>query len=148
MASRGGVVFAFRHVKGPPSCGPNSSFSIRRILDLPEENVEECASSSSNSSPAENCSVSFSFIPRAVLPMVHHYGDNVPCSGLIDWQEFGLKPYTHDWGYGPFPFSDQGFPLGKPNHVVVFDVHVIPSAERQRNVQFSFLAMFLESRVN
>ena len=113
MASRGGAVSAFRHVKGPPSCGPNGSFSIKRILDLPEENVEECASSSSNSSPAESCTVSFPLIPRAVRPMVHHYGDNVPCSGLIDWQEFGLKPYSHNWSYGLFPFREQGFHLGK-----------------------------------
>ena len=34
------------------------------------------------------------------------------------------------------------------NRVVVSDVHVMPSAERQRNVQFSFLALFFVSRVN
>ena len=114
MASRGGTLSAFHQVN-PPSCGPNSSFSIRRILDLPEESAEECAPSSSNSSPAESSPVSLPLVPRVVRPMVlGHYGDqNAPRNGLTHWSEFGLTPYAHHWGYGAVPFREQGFPLGE-----------------------------------
>ena len=106
---------AFHHVGhvNPPSCGPNSCFSIRRILDLPEESVDERSYCSSNSPLGESCTVCVpAVLPRKVLPMVSHHGDNVSCRGLINWQQFPLAAYSH-WSYGTFSLNNQGFPLGK-----------------------------------
>ena len=115
MASRGSTIAAFHHVGhvNPPSCGPNSSFSIRRILDLPEESADDCSYCSSNSPLAESCTVSVpAVLPRKVLPMVYHHGDNVSCRGLINWQQFPLTPNSY-WSYETFSLNNQGFPLGK-----------------------------------
>jgi len=115
MASRGGAISAFHHVGhvNLPSCGPNSCFSIRRILDLPEESVDERSYCSSNSPLSESCTVSVpAVLPRKVLPVVSHHGDNVSCRGLINWQQFPLTAYSH-WSYGTFSLNNQGFPLGK-----------------------------------
>ena len=112
MASRGGTFSSFHHIN-LPSCGPNSSFSIRRLLDLPEESAEESSPSAANSSPTENCSRALPLVPRVVRPIVHNHSDSGPRSGLVNWQDFGLTPYTHHWACGTFPFRDQRFPLGK-----------------------------------
>ena len=113
MASRGGTFSVLYHVN-PPSFEPNKSFSIRSILDLPEDSAEERTVSSSNSSPVESCSISpLQLVPRVVRPMVHHHGDHVPPSGLMNWQNFGVTPYSPHWSYGALPFRDQVFPLGE-----------------------------------
>ena len=116
MASRGGAISAFHHVGhvNPPSCGPNSCFSIRQILDLSEESADERSYCSSNSPLAESCTVSLpAVLPRKVLPMVYpDHGDNVSCRGLINWQQFPLAPYSH-WSYGSLSLNNQGFPSGK-----------------------------------
>ena len=107
MATVGGTFPAFHHVN-LPSCGPNSSFSIRRILDLPEESKEECPSPSAN-----RCPRALPLVPRAVRPMVHNYGENIPHTRLMRLKDFGLMPCAHHWGYSSLSFKDQGFPLGK-----------------------------------
>ena len=113
MASKRDTFSVFRHVN-PPSCESNKSFSIRSILDLPEDSAEERTVSSSNSSPVESCSISpLPLVPPVVRPMVHHHGDHVPPSGLMNWQNFGVTPYAPYWSYGALPFRDQGFPLGE-----------------------------------
>ena len=111
MASRGGTFSAFHHVN-LPSCGPNSSFSIKRILDLPEDSAEKCAPSSSGSSSAESCPRAFPLVPRVVRPIVHNHGDNVACSGLMNGHTFGFMKYAHHWSYGTFPFRNQRFQIG------------------------------------
>ena len=80
---RGITIFLGFHVN-PPNSGPNSSFSIRQILGLPEESADERFSCSSNCSPSESSTVSLPVVPRPVRPMVHRYGDNELSSGLIN----------------------------------------------------------------
>ena len=112
MASRSGAFSALYHVS-PQRCGPNSSFSIRRILDLPEESSEECGPSLSNSSPTKSCPPALPHVPRVVRSMGHKYGDDVPHTGLKNWLDFGLMPCAHHWSYTSLSFKDQEFPLGK-----------------------------------
>ena len=114
MTSRGNT-FSALHDASPSSLGPNSSFSIRRILDLPEESEEkQCDTSSSNSSSAECCPPVLPLVPRVVRPIAHSYGDNVPfTTGLVNWQDFGRTRYAQYWGYGVFHSTNQRFPLGK-----------------------------------
>ena len=97
----------------PPGCGQSSSFSIRRILNLPEESEEDCAPSLSNSSSAQSCPPALPLVPRVVRPIVHNYGDTVPGFGVMNWQDLGLTRYFHHWSYRSCPFRDQGLPLGK-----------------------------------
>ena len=111
MASRGGTFSAFHHVN-LPSCVPSSSFSIKRILDFPEESAEKCAPSSSSSSPAESCPSTPPLVPRIVRPIVHNPGNNEPCTGLMNGHELGFMPYAHHWGYGAFYLRNQRFQLG------------------------------------
>lgn len=113
MASRGSSLSAFQHVN-PSRCVSNSSFSIRSILDLPEETVEKCHGSLlRNDSPVASYSVSLPLVPRVVRPMVHHYADSVQCSSLRNWQDIGLAPYGHHWGQGALSFREQAFPIGE-----------------------------------
>ena len=113
MASRSGAFSALYHVS-PQRCGLNSSFSIRRILDLPEESSEECGSSLSNSSPTESCPPALPLVPRRVVrSMGHKYGNNVPHTGLKNWHDSGLMPCAHHCSYSTLSFKDQEFPLGK-----------------------------------
>ena len=111
MATRGGTCSPFHHIN-PPRCGPHSSFSIRRILDLSDKNAEVCSPATGNSSPAESCPRSFPIVPRVFRPIIHNYAQNVPHIGLINWQDFGPMRYTHHRSCGLFPFRDQGHPLG------------------------------------
>lgn len=112
MASRSGAFLAPYHVS-PQRCGLNSSFSIRRILDLPEESSEEYGPSPSNSSLTESCPPALPLVPRVVRSTGHKYGDNVPHTGLKNWLDFGLMPCVHHWSYNSLSFKDQEFPLGK-----------------------------------
>ena len=112
MASTGSTFSAFHDVSAP-GCGPYKSFSIRRILDLPEDSDEKCVVSSSSSSSAECYPQGLPLVPRVVRPMVHNCGDNVPCTGLVNCQDYGLTPYAQHWGRGVFHSTYQGFPLGK-----------------------------------
>ena len=115
MASRGGTSSIFDNASSP-NIKPNKSFSIKSILDLPEQSADEHAQSSSNSSSVESCSVSrLPLVPRAVRPMVHHHADNVPPSGPMNWQDFGVAPLVHHWSYGALPFRNHEFPFGKCN---------------------------------
>ena len=112
MASTGSTFSTFQDFS-PPGCGPNYSFSIRRILDLPEESDEKYVASSSSSSSAECYPQVLPLVPRVVRPMVHNRGDNVPCTGFVNCQDYGLTPYAQHWIRGVFHSTYQGFPLGK-----------------------------------
>ena len=133
MASRGSSFSAFQQVYSP-RCVLNSSFSIRSILDLPEENAEKCAGPSSNDSPADSYSVSLPLVPRVVRPMVHNY--DVRRSTLGNWEDLRLSPYGHHWGHGAFSFREQAFPMGeyKINSIqisgfpLISSIHVMRSA--------------------
>ena len=111
MASRGGRFSALHHVS-LPSCGPSSSFSIKRILDLPAESAKKCTPSSSSSSLAESRPRAFPLVPRVVRPIVRNPGENVACAGLMNRHDFNFMSYAHHWGYGTFPYRNQRFRLG------------------------------------
>lgn len=140
MASRGSSFSAFQQVY-PPHRILNSSFSIRSILDLPEEDADKCSGSSGNDSPADSYSVSLPLVPRVVRPMVHNYAVRRG-STLENWEELGLPPYGHHWGYGAFSFREQAFPVGeyKINSIqtVVFlsSIYVMPSAPAVNYVNY------------
>ena len=114
MASRGGTCSASHHIS-PPRCGPDTSFSIRRILDLSDKRTEDCSHSTGKRSPADSCpqALKLPIVPRVVRPIIHNYAENVPHTGLINWQDFGPMHYSHHWSCGLFPFREQGHPLGK-----------------------------------
>ena len=109
MTLRSGKFSAFDPVKtvNVQGCGLNSSFSIRRILNLPEESTEECVPSS----PIEKVPSVLPLVHRVVFPTVHNSGGNVSCTSLKSWQDFGM-PYTCLWGYGTLPFRNQIFKPG------------------------------------
>ena len=144
MASRCRTFSSF-HPVNLPSCGPNSSFSIRRLLDLPEESEEERSPSSVKSSPTENCSRALPLVPRVVRPILHNRSDSGPGTGLMNWQDFGLMPYTHHWACGRFPFRDQRFPLGKSIERIskrLLFVHIRQKQSDENYKQFSFTFPF------
>ena len=109
-SSRGDSFSDFRHVN-PSGCVANSSFSIRSILDLPEENVKKCAHSWKDSSPSEGQSASLPLVPCAVRPMVRPC--NVPHTALMNWHQLGLPKYDQYWGYGGLPFMSHSIPVGE-----------------------------------
>ena len=106
MTLRSGKFSAFDPVN-VQGCGLNSPFSIRRILNLPEESTEECVPSS----PTENVPSVLPLVHRVVCPTVHNPGSNVSCTSLKSWQDFGM-PYTYLWGNGTLPFRNQIFQPG------------------------------------
>ena len=112
MASRANNFWPFQHVN-PSRCVSNSSFSIRSILNLPEETEEKCTGSLKDDSPEESYSVPL--VPRVVRPTVHHYADSA--SHLTfrgNWQDFGFVPFGHHCGYGgDLFFKEQAFPIGE-----------------------------------
>lgn len=129
MASRGSSFTAFQHVKSS-RCVSNSSFSIRSILDLPEENVEKCTGSlSRNDSPVDSQSVSLPLVPRVVRPMILHYADSVQCSTLRNWQDIRFAPYGQQCAYGALSFREQGFPIGEWINSIQISARVMPSAQ-------------------
>ena len=112
MSSTGSTFSAF-HDLSPPGCGPNNSFSIRRILDLPEKSDEKYVAFSSSSSSAECYPPVLPLVPRVVRPMVHSYDDNVPCTGFVNCQDYGLTRYAQRWSHRVLHSTNHGFPLGK-----------------------------------
>ena len=113
MASRGSSYLAFQHVNHSHRVSKDS-FSIRSILDLPDENAKKCVASSRKDSPVvDSNSVPRLLVPRVVRPMVHHYAERVPCSALRNWQGMELARYGHYWRYGSLPFREQAFPTGE-----------------------------------
>ena len=112
MASTGRTFSAF-HDLSPPGCEPNNSFSIRRILDLPAESDEKCVASSSSSSSAECYPPAFPHVPQVVRPMVHSCDDNVPCTGFVNCQDYGLTRYAQHWSHQVLHSTNYGLQLGK-----------------------------------
>lgn len=112
MASSTGTFSAFQRV-GPSNCGTNSSFSIRRILDLPEQRDEKCVAYSSSSSSPECCPPALPLGPRVACPVIHNYDYNVPCTEILNWQHLGFTTYPNHWSYRSFPLRKEGFSLGK-----------------------------------
>lgn len=114
MASRASNSSPFQHVN-PSRCVSNSSFSIRSILNLPEDTAEKCTRSSRDDSPVESYSVPLSpLVPRVVRPIVHNYADSVPRITLPgNWQDFRFAPFGHHCGYGGLSFKEQAFPIGE-----------------------------------
>ena len=114
MASRAGSVWPFQQVN-PSRCASNSSFSIRSILNLPEETVEKCTGSLRDDDSLEkNFSVPLSsVVPRVVRPIVHQYVDSAPHRTLLgNWQDFRFAPFHLHCGYNLF-FKEQAFPIGE-----------------------------------
>ena len=115
MASRASSVSPFQHVN-PSRCFSNSSFSIRSILNLPEETVEKCTDSLRDDSPDKSYSVPLRPLePRVVRPIEHLYADGAPHITLPgNWQDFGFAPFGHHCGYGGvLPLHEQAFPIGE-----------------------------------
>ena len=115
MASRASNFWPFQHVN-PSHCVSNSSFSIRSILNLPEETVEECTDSLRDDSLNKSYSVPPSpLVPRVVRPIVHHYVDSRSHLTLRgNWQDFGFAPFGHHCGYGgDLFFEEQAFSFGE-----------------------------------
>lgn len=116
MASRASNYWPFQHVD-PSHCVSNSSFSIRSILNLPEETVEKCTGSVRDDSIEKSYSVPLSpLVPQVVWPIVHHYAHDSASHLTLrgNWQDFGFAPFGHHCGYGgDLFFKEQTFPIGE-----------------------------------
>ena len=112
MASRASDVSPFQHVN-TSRCASNNSFSIRSILNLPEETMEKCAGSLRDDSLEKSFSVPLRpIVPRVVRPIVHHYVDCAHNTLLGNWQDLRFAPFHHHCGYDLF-LKEQAFPIGE-----------------------------------